>query len=207
MNAYVQCPLCNGPQLFESTKCVSFCNHKRKCNTKMIIKNSTSVPNVTVTCLTCNGPRVYESTNCQSYINHKRSCCGNNDKFFTTMIRSQNYDGLSLLQSSKSKFNNNDNLMNDINDRNDYVSDDYIFDSCTANEQSNVIDTYNRENALLHDDEIKKRMLPCSEHIQLQPHALLCVRVRNIISTHGAPVGMYDKIISLVNKIMYSLIT
>ena len=47
-------------------------------------------------------------------------------------------------------------------------------------------------------------VVPYSEQTLLQPHAMLGVRLHNLMSTHGALIGMYDKIISMVNNYVQS---
>ena len=198
MNNNVKCPLCNGPFIFESTKCQSFRNHLRTCNLQdNVVADCSSLKNKNITCPVCHEPTVYESAHCQSFLNHRRVCHGekfpsdayfDNEKFFLSTNRSLNYEGQSLLQSAiHSNVPMNDNITADNNDC-DY---DYTYES---NDEINITK----------DDDKSSRILPFSERTQLLPYAIFSVRVHNIISKHGAPLSMYDNIMSLMNSYVQS---
>jgi len=155
-----------------------------------------------ITCPLCNGPTIFESKNCRSFLNHIRKCVpiGSqssqktgphqshelpNDQFFLSMNRSLNFSGISLLQSSKK----NDNLMN-ATDNHEYVLD-CPYDESNADDFDEV-------------DEISSMKIPFSENDPLQPHVMFQVQMRNMIAKQGAPLCLYDRIMSLMNSYLQS---
>ena len=212
----IKCPLCDGPTVYDSTTSVSFRNHMRKCIPKKAITDGVSLQNKNnIKCLVCNGPTVYESVNCRSFLNHRRVCgqivstsvlSSDHDDFFTTMVRSQTYNGQSLLQSSIVNHNLNNNSTNNNRNRSD-DDNNSIFDSFLTHEFNDEKDAVMEADAEINAvkcNDLTNTMLPFSNPTPLQPYALLGVQIRNIVSVHGAPVGMYDKIMSLMNTYVQS---
>jgi hypothetical protein len=155
-----------------------------------------------ISCPLCNGPTIFESKNCRSFLNHISKCVpiGSqsskktgphqshelpNDQFFLSMNRSLNFSGISLLQSSKK----NDNLMN-ATDNHEYVLDS-PYDESNADDFDEV-------------DEISCMKIPFSENEPLQPHVMFQVQMRNMIEKQGAPLCLYDRIMSLMNSYLQS---
>jgi len=155
-----------------------------------------------ITCPLCNGPTIFESKKCCNFLNHIRKCVpiGShsskktglhqshelpNDQFFLSMNRSLNFSGISLLQSSKK----NDNLMN-ATDNHEYILDS-PYDESNADDFDEV-------------DEISSMKIPFSENDPLQPHVMFQVEMRNMLSKQGAPLCLYDRIMSLMNSYLQS---
>jgi len=169
----------------------------RTCNSQDNVVVSLKHKNIT--CPVCHEPTVYESAHCQSFLNHRRVCHGeklpsdaffdNDNKFFLSTNRSLNYDGQSLLQSA-------------IHSSNVRMNDDIIFNNNDCD--YDYINESNDEMNISKDDDKSSRILPFSERTQLLPYAIFSVRVHNIISKHGAPLSMYDNIMSLMNSYVQS---